>query len=343
MRTLTVVAGLLGFLAILTQARCAENTGLPPKSNPSIAAPVKPAATATNPSMKESLARLKIPPAWLAGVTVDWDVAKPWKDGRLEVRRLLALDDQDKVRQGVKITWLYARKGDIGDGHELPLYLFLSGNYDWALLEYPKYLQKVAGTGATHGYLCYASCFAHFGEYAKALEVLDKAMADLPKPPWRITSTANIWNRRGDIHVEMGDTTKAKPCYAEAMRLYPTSDQPGGRHLLARQAAKVQTKLDLLVLQSLRTARLRDGVYTGKSLGYSDAQDMLTTVTIKDGKIAHVQVRHQEKIDLGATKIIPKRIVDTQSLKVDTVTGATITSQAIVDGVFQALKQAGLQ
>jgi len=127
------------------------------------------------------------------------------------------------------------------------------------------------------------------------------------------------------------------------MRLYPTSDQPGGRHLLVRQAAKVQTKLDLLAMRSLATAKLRDGVYTGKSLGYADTQDMLTLVTIKDGRIADVQVKHQEKIDLGATTIIPKRIVDTQSLKVDAITGATITSQAIVDGAFQALKQAGFQ
>jgi uncharacterized protein with FMN-binding domain len=343
MQRLASVAALLAGFALVTTAWSALSGGPPPKAARPAGAAAKATAPDGKPSMKDTLARLKVPPDWFAGVKIDWDMAKPWKDGRVEVRRLLALDDPDKVRQGVKITWLYAQKGDIGDGHEISLYLFLSGNYDWALLEYPKYLQKVAGNGATHGYLCYASCFAHFGEYAKALEVLDKAMADLPKPPWRITSTANIWNRRGDICVEMGDLAKAKQCYGEALRLYPTSDQPNGRHLLARNAAKVQTKLDLMTMASLQSAKLRDGVYTGKSLGYSDTQDMLTTVTIKDGKIADVQVKHQEKIDLGATRIVPKRIVDAQSLKVDAVTGATITSQAIVDGAFQALKQAGLQ
>lgn len=343
MQRLASVAALFAGFALVTTAWSALSGGPPPKAARPAGAAAKATAPDGKPSMKDTLARLKVPPDWFAGVKIDWDMAKPWKDGRVEVRRLLALDDPDKVRQGVKITWLYAQKGDIGDGHEISLYLFLSGNYDWALLEYPKYLQKVAGNGATHGYLCYASCFAHFGEYAKALEVLDKAMADLPKPPWRISSTANIWNRRGDICVEMGDLAKAKQCYAEALRLYPTSDQPNGRHLLARNAAKVQTKLDLMTMASLQSAKLRDGVYTGKSLGYSDTQDMLTTVTIKDGKIADVQVKHQEKIDLGATRIIPKRIVDAQSLKVDAVTGATITSQAIVDGAFQALKQAGLQ
>lgn len=338
-RSLPATVLLVASFALGTVAWFAEGGEPAPKISRAAGAVKSPAA---KPSMKEALARLKVPPAWLAGVQVDWDMAKPWKDGRVEVRRLLALDEE-KVRQAVKITWLYARKGDIGDGHELPMYLFMSGNYDWALLEYPKHLQAVAGEGATHAYVSYASCLTHFGEYAKALHVLDKAMADLPKPPWRISSMANIWNRRGDIHGEMGDAAKAKACYAEAIRCYGTSDQPHGRHLLGRQAAKVQTKLDLLALWSLQTARLRDGVYTGKALGYANAQDLEVTLTIRDGKIADVQVKHQEKIELGATKIVPRRIVDTQRLDVDAVTGATVTSQAIVDGAFQALRQAGLE
>ncbi len=54
-------------------------------------------------------------------------------------------------------------------------------------------------------------------------------------------------------------------------------------------------------------------------------------------------VKHEEKIDLNATRIVPQRIIEKQSVQVDAVTGATVTSQAIVEGAFQALKQAGLQ
>ena len=135
-------------------------------------------AGAPGPSLQQALADLKVPLDWIASTPVHWDTNKPWKDARLEIRRLLALDDAS-VRQGVKLTWLYAQKGDIGDGHELPMYLFMSGNYAWAMLEYPKYLKKVAGTGATHAYRCYASCLAHFGEYTQALHVIDEAMNDL--------------------------------------------------------------------------------------------------------------------------------------------------------------------
>jgi uncharacterized protein with FMN-binding domain len=48
------------------------------------------------------------------------------------------------------------------------------------------------------------------------------------------------------------------------------------------------------------------------------------------------------KIDLSATKFVPQQSIEKQSLRVDGVTGATITSQGIVEGAFQALKQAGL-
>jgi len=301
-----------------------------------------PGASGKKPSLTEATAKLKVPPEWFEMTAITWDTNKPWKDARLEIRRLLGLDEQ-AVRQAVKLTWIYAQKSDIGNGHELPMYLFMSGNYAWALQEYPKHLETVAGNGATHEYLCLASCYAHFGEYEKAMELLDRASKDLPPAPWEISGQANIANSLGDLYVEMGQIDQAKAAYAEAMRLYPTSAQPYGRHLLPRYVAKVKTKLDLLTFESLGTAKLRDGKYIGKALGYADTKDMQITVTIKGGKMADIQVVHQEKIELNATQIIPEQILAKQSLKVDAITGATVTSQAITDGTYQALKQAGLK
>ncbi len=306
-----------------------------------IAIPLSLSAAEGKPSLKQALADLKTPPGWFATTKVDWDMSRPWSEGRLEIRRLLALDEAS-VQQAVKLTWLYKQKGDINDGHEWPMYLFMSGNYAWATVEYPKYLATVDGKGPTHAYLCYASSLAHFGEYAQATAVLDKAMNDLPPAPWRIRNIANIHDQYGDIYAEMGQIDKAKQAYAEAMRLLPTSNQPYGRHLLHRHAAKVKAKLDLLMFQSLATANLRDGTYRGTSLGYGE-KDLIVTLTITNGRIADIQLKHFEKIDLGATKIIPQRIIEKQSLKVDGVTGATVTTQAIIEGTFEALKKAGLK
>jgi uncharacterized protein with FMN-binding domain len=303
-----------------------------------------PAAAQPNqaPSLAQALAQLKVPPDWFAQTAIPWDTNKPWKDARLEIRRLLALDEAH-IRQGVKLTWLYAQKRDIGDGHELPMYLFMSGHYAWAVLEYPKHLKSVAGKGATHAYLCYASCLEHFQAYDQALAVLNQALDDLPPKPWRIANQANIHNHLGDYYVKVGHLAKATEHYQQAIRLYPTSDQPYGRHLLPRRVAQVQTKLDLMTLEELRTLRLRDGVYLGKALGYADKKDLEVTVTIRHGRIADVSVKHEEKIELNATVLVPQRIVAKQSLKVDGITGATVTSQAIVEGAFQALKQARMK
>lgn len=296
-------------------------------------------ATAQNakPSLDEAMAQLKVPPDWFDEVKVEYDTNLPWKDARLEVRRLLSLN---RNREAIKLTVLYLRKGDIGDGHEYPMYLYMGGEYAWAVQEYRKRLAS-RPTGPTHEYLSLVACYRHFGEYAAALELLDTALQRLPDPPWRIAREADIHDYLGDIHLEMGNVEQAIRHYQRAIALYPTSDQPYGRHLLRRRAAKIQAKLDLLTLKALESSPLRDGAYTGTSLGY--VNDVTVTVTIKAGTIADVRVQHEEKIDQNATTIVPQRILAAQSLKVDGVTGATVTYDAIIHGALQALRKAGLQ
>ena len=296
-------------------------------------------ATAGNakPSLDEALAHLQVPPAWFDEVQVQYDTNRPWQDARLEVRRLLSLN---KNREAIKLTVLYVRKGDIGDGHEYAMYLYMGGEYAWAVQEYRKRLAS-RPQGFTHEYLCLAACYRHFGRYAEALALLEVALQRLPDPPWRIAQEADIHDYLGDLHAEMGSVAQATQHYQKAIALYPTSNQPYGRHLLHRRAAKVQTKLDLLAVQAIESGALRDGTYTGRSLGY--VGDVTVTITIRAGRIIDVRVQHEEKIDQRATMIIPQRIVARQSLKVDGITGATVTYDAIIDGALQAIRKAGLK
>jgi len=295
------------------------------------------AAEDKKPSLDEAMANLKVPPDWFDEVKVDYDNNHPWKDARLEVRRLLSLK---KNRQAIKLTVLYLRKDDIGNGHEYPMYLYMGGEYAWAVQEYRKRLAPLP-KGPTHEYLSLAACYRHFGEYDEALKLLQIALKRLPPAPWRIAREADIHDYMGDLHATLGNVDGAKQHYRKAMALYPTSDQPYGRHLLRRRAAKVQSKLDMLMMQGIQSGQLRDGTYTGTSLGY--VGDVTVTVTIENGKITDIQVKHKEKIDQNASAIVPQRIVAAQSLKVDTVTGATVTCDAILDGVLQALKKARLK
>ncbi len=84
-------------------------------------------------------------------------------------------------------------------------------------------------------------------------------------------------------------------------------------------------------------------VLGGTRRRYAYVGDIIVTVTIREGKITDVQIQHEEKIDQNATTIIPQRIIAKQSLKVDGITGATVTYDTIIDGTLRALKKAGLK
>jgi uncharacterized protein with FMN-binding domain len=288
------------------------------------------------PSLSAERAKLKVPPDWFNDTTVNWSMAKPWKDGRLEVRRLLGAK---QYHQAIKLTYQYKQKNDIGDGHEYPMYIFLGRETCWGVVEYEKFTK--AHPEACHAWRDLASAYRYFGEWGKAVGALQQAMNNLPAAPWKIANQADTYAAYGDLYAEQGDEGRAKTNYQQAIRLYPTSDQPYGRHVLARKAAKVQTKVDLLSRGPL-PAGLRNGTYTGKSVGYTD-NDLVATVTVEGGKVTQIRVQTDDKIEQNATTIIPRRIIAAQSLKVDGITGATVTKDAIVDASYNALKRAGLR
>lgn len=332
---------------VLEADESATTTESEGKTDPGASAtPPRDAPSRSGPSLDEALAALTIPPDWFDSVEIKYDTDLPWKDARLEIRRLLGLRGQSS-KEAIKLTYIYREKGDIGDGHEFPMYLFMGGEVAWAVKAYEEFTQKLLADPDSYShvetFIKMAACYVHFGEYEKALETLNTAMSRLPDPPWRIAREADIHDRMGDLYVKLGDADEAKRHYAAAVQLYPTSKQPYGRHLLKRQATKVQSKIDVLDLESLASATLRDGTYNVQGLGYVGDKPMKVTVVIETGRIAKIDIEHSEKIDQGATTILPERIIAEQSLQVDAITGATVTCDAIIDAVFRALKQAGLE
>jgi len=290
------------------------------------------------PSLAKALAALKVPPPWFARTPVKWKTSRPWKEGRLEIRRLLGLTTEEGNHQAIKLTYLYRRKGDIGNGHEWPMYLFLGGQTAWATRAYEEFIRKNPKRN-THAYMDLMSCYRTFGEYAKAKATARSAMKNLPTDQWQVARQADVHDALGDLYAEIGDTDQAREHYTKAAELYPKSKQPYGRHLLVRRAAKVRRKIDLLDMGAIKPGKLANGKYSGASLGYTGPLSVI--VTVRGGRITDITVRHTEKIHQNCTRIIPQRIVDSQSLKVDAVSGATVTSQAIVDATLQALRRAG--
>jgi uncharacterized protein with FMN-binding domain len=293
------------------------------------------------PSLESQLAKLTIPPAWLEDVKPRYDSSRPWKQARLEIRRLLGQNKETDRKEAIKLTWMYLQKNDIGTGHEYPMYLFLGNEPVWAIRAYEEFLKKPHPQTPIFGYKSLSALYASFQKYDLAKAWLDRAMKKLPPPPYRTMREAEFHEAYGDLYLQWGKTELARTHYTESVRLYPIAKPKYGRHLLPKRAAKVQTKLDLISVRSLKSAKLQDGVYRATALGYSG--DVHVTVKIQNGRIATISVQHKEKIEQNASKIIPRSIIEKQSLEVDGISGATITKDAIVTGTLRALKKAGLK
>lgn len=83
-----------------------------------------------------------------------------------------------------------------------------------------------------------------------------------------------------------------------------------------------------------------DGVYTGTGSGFGG--DVKVEVTVQDGKIASIKVlSHKDGSSyMSKAKSVINRIISKQTTNVDTVSGATFSSQGIIKAVRNALRKA---
>ena len=89
-------------------------------------------------------------------------------------------------------------------------------------------------------------------------------------------------------------------------------------------------------------AAVQNGTFEGSANGRSGP--VTTQVTFQDGKIVDVKVvkdGESAMISDVAKERVPAAIVKNQSTVVDSVTGASLTSRAIMAGATQAVKAAG--
>ena len=96
------------------------------------------------------------------------------------------------------------------------------------------------------------------------------------------------------------------------------------------------------MLTSATAATVKDGVYQGSAQGRNG--DITVSVTFKAGKIKAVKVLKQSEtlgISDVALKTLPEKIAKANSVAVDSVAGATLTSNGIRRAVMDAIKRAG--
>lgn len=114
----------------------------------------------------------------------------------------------------------------------------------------------------------------------------------------------------------------------------------------------IKTLLSLLMVTSLAacgssTSQTESGLKAGTFTGVSSngmGGDVEVAVTFTSEKIEKIEVTKQNetpgKSDPAIEKI-PQAIVENQSIKVDTVSGATVTSKAIIEAVTNAIQESG--
>lgn len=85
----------------------------------------------------------------------------------------------------------------------------------------------------------------------------------------------------------------------------------------------------------------KDGIYEGSAYGFGDL--ITVSVTLKDGKMTDISVLSADGEDKPYYKqaiSVLGEMLDTQSTDVDTVSGATLTAEGLIDAVADALGKA---
>ena len=88
-----------------------------------------------------------------------------------------------------------------------------------------------------------------------------------------------------------------------------------------------------------------NGSYTTKTTGFAGSEFEVTT-TFKDSKITKIEVgenNETEGIGKAAMETMIDKVISSQSIKIDAVTGATLSSNALLEAVKLAIKDAGLK
>jgi len=143
-------------------------------------------------------------------------------------------------------------------------------------------------------------------------------------------------------YLAAGDACRLAGRYQEALAYYrkvvvATGDV--GREAYVKKAReRAQASIQAIRLfDTLEVADVADGVYTADSIAY--AGPLYVQVTVQGGRIESVRVtKHGEKQFYSALTDTPAQIVRKQGVKgVDAVTGATMTSEAILNATAKAL------
>jgi uncharacterized protein with FMN-binding domain len=277
------------------------------------------------------------PSKWLAQyiwTTVNENPSK-WKEGIKLLHHTLTVNKNDPVKLKQSMNALATA------------YAELLGDFPRAAFWWRK------GGGGGHGYsnnIALARCYWKMGSKEMAAEALDN----------EANVTANLVRSWGDLgetdralklgesavksdpvnfNMALGDVCRSAGLYPQAIKYYESA-------LALRVPPRLQFRLE-----SNRDAakgaeafnhldQVPAGTYAASSVGYVGPVEV--TVEVKNGRLESVKVtKHDERQYYSSIADTPARILQKQGIKgVDTTTGATMTSEAIINAAAKAISNA---
>ena len=98
-----------------------------------------------------------------------------------------------------------------------------------------------------------------------------------------------------------------------------------------------QRRMAAIEITEIDLNKVKDGEYTGEYDAV--AVHAVVSVTVKNHTITDIRLLKHENGRGSAAEVIPNRVIEKQSLLVDTVTKATSSSKVILEAIEQALRK----
>ncbi len=273
----------------------------------------------------------------------NWDIINPnqnkWREGVKLMHHLLTLhkDDEEKRTRAMN---------DLGREYFVLLEDYPRAAFWWRKAGVEK------GSGPPGNVIHLAECYHRLGNKQMALELLKKAPAtfnniklyaelgDLPTA----LKLAESYGRGSNPHMSYltaGDACRAAGKFPQAVTYYEkaiAAPLPANKGRAEGTIKRAKANLEAVKLFELATpANVPDGTYEAESLGYEAM--VRTQVVVNSGQITSVKVtQHREKQYYSSISDTTAKIISKNGVKgVDATSGATITSEAIINATAKAL------
>jgi uncharacterized protein with FMN-binding domain len=276
-----------------------------------------------------------------------WDVINPnpvrWKEGIKLVHHVMLRDNDDRAKMARSMECLGT--------------MFHNFTQDWPRAVF--WWRMSAKYGQPTDPAMLANCFWQMGCKEKAQEILQRLTIDYT----RNGAIIKLWADMGEMdkalrlvepmarggrpniaYLAAGNACRQAGRMAEALTYYrkateATPPDPKNGDFTRAQAQANENIAVIRTFEMLDLKLTADGRYTATSTAF--AGPLMVDVVVKAGRIASVQVtQHSEKQFYSAMTETPNKIVERQSVKdIDACTGATITSEAIINATAKALAQ----